>query len=83
MSSTDMSAILLVSKFAAPPVALSSTLWGLKGKKSKFRCHFQTHTNKDAQKSTTWNFKELYHPLFNLMLLKLLLLLICETQEVL
>lgn len=49
MSSTVMSAILLVSKFAAPPVALSSTLWGLevRGQSSEA---IHTHTNKGAQK---------------------------------
>lgn len=48
MSSTDMSAILLVSKFGAPPVALSSTLWGLKvrNERSRFRGYFHTHTHK-------------------------------------
>lgn len=64
MSSTDMSAILLVSKFGAPPVALSSTLWGLKDRneRSRFRGYFHTHTQTKMPKekafpwkSTTWN----------------------------
>ncbi len=58
MSSTVMSAILLVSKFAAPPVALSSTLWGLevRGQSSEA---IHTHTNKGAHRKSFP--MEIYH----------------------
>lgn len=74
MSSTVMSAILLVSKFTAPPVALSSTLWGLevRGQSSEA---IHTHTNKGAhrKKLSHGNLppRKYYHSsILSLMLLK-------------